>query len=280
VVETLVSGGFVPNDVRLDPDEEQLLIITGPNMAGKSTAMRQVALITVLAQAGAFVPARRARIGLVDRVFTRVGASDMLARGDSTFMVEMRETAAILRGATRRSLVVLDEIGRGTSTYDGLSIAWAVSEFLHDRLGARTLFATHYHELTALARSRPRVRNLQVAVRESGGGIVFLHRLVEGGASRSYGIEVARLAGLPRSVIDRARQVLGTLEQTGDRERGASAQLSLFGGEPAIAASVEPPPPPVSEGARAAIDALAAVDPDDLTPRAALDLVARLRALL
>jgi DNA mismatch repair protein MutS len=239
VVERLAAAGtFVPNDVTLDPDEGQLVILTGPNMAGKSTVMRQVALIAVMGQMGSFVPAKRARIGVVDRVFTRVGAADNLARGESTFMVEMRETANILRHASRRSLVILDEIGRGTSTYDGVSIAWAVAEHLHDGIGCKTLFATHYHELCALAGSHKRVRNLSVAVREWQGEIVFLHRLVEGGASRSYGIEVARLAGLPHRVVDRARAILAALESGEDREANlpthgmperGSGQLALFG---------------------------------------------------
>ena len=275
VVEKRVAG-FVPNDVRLDPEGAQLLVVTGPNMAGKSTAMRQVALVVVLAQSGGFVPAKRARIGIVDRIFTRVGASDNLARGDSTFMVEMRETAAILRFATRRSLVILDEIGRGTSTWDGVSIAWAVAEHLHDRIGARTMFATHYHELTALARSRPRVRNFQVAVREAKEGVIFLHRLIEGGASRSYGIEVARLAGLPRAVIDRARQVLGGLEQSDLRSSPrdpATPQLALFASTPPVATGPTP-------GEKEVLTRLAAIVTDDLSPRAAHDLLSSLRALL
>jgi DNA mismatch repair protein MutS len=232
VVEKLAAAGrFVPNDVTLDPDGEALLVITGPNMAGKSTAMRQTALIVVMAQLGSFVPARRARVGICDRVFTRVGASDNLARGESTFMVEMRETAHILGHATRRSLVVLDEIGRGTSTYDGLSIAWAVAEHIHDRIGARTMFATHYHELTALAETRPRVRNFSTAVREWRDEVVFLHKLVPGGASRSYGIQVARLAGLDKSVVTRARQILDALErgdELGPHALPQGEQLSLL----------------------------------------------------
>lgn len=214
VVEKALGPGesFVPNDVRLDRDSQQVLLITGPNMAGKSTVMRQVALTVVLAQAGCFVPAKSARIGLADRVFTRVGASDNLARGQSTFMVEMTETANILHHATRRSLVILDEIGRGTSTFDGLSIAWAVAEHLHDRVGARTLFATHYHELTDLAREKPRVHNCSIAVREHQGRIIFLRKLVLGAASRSYGIEVAKLAGLPPEVLARAKELLRNLE--------------------------------------------------------------------
>ena len=249
VVEAMLpadSGGFVPNDVSTtssaDPGGAQLLVITGPNMAGKSTVMRQAALVVLMAQAGSFVPAESARVGVVDRIFTRVGASDDLARGRSTFMVEMTETASILHNATRRSLVVLDEIGRGTSTFDGLSIAWAVAERLHDRTGCRTLFATHYHELQDLARERPRVRNLTVAVREVGDRVVFLRKLVPGGASRSYGIEVAKLAGLPAEVLARAREILRNLEslevdEAGHaalargaqrKERPAADQLGLF----------------------------------------------------
>src|SRR6185312_3139596 len=226
VIEALLPAGeFVPNDCRLDPDAEQLVLITGPNMAGKSTYMRQVAQIALLAQIGSFVPAKAATIGICDRVFTRVGAADNLSRGDSTFMVEMRETATILAKATRRSLIVLDEVGRGTSTFDGVSIAWAVAEHLHDAIGARTLFATHYHELVALADSRPRVRNVSVAVREHKNEIVFLRRVVPGGANKSYGIDVARLAGLPRQVIGRAREIMTRLE--GGSALGTSAQLSL-----------------------------------------------------
>ena len=216
VVERLLVGEpFVPNDTEMDASERQLLILTGPNMAGKSTYIRQVALIALMAQVGSFVPAGETRLGLVDRIFTRVGASDNLARGQSTFMVEMTETANIVRHATPRSLIILDEIGRGTSTYDGVSIAWAVAEYIHDAegLGARTLFATHYHELTDLALTKPRVRNLTVAVKEWDDQIIFLRRIIEGGSSRSYGIQVARLAGLPQAIIDRAKEILSNLEQ-------------------------------------------------------------------
>ncbi len=210
----LPSGAFVPNDTALDRMNGQVLILTGPNMAGKSTYLRQVALLALMAQVGSFIPADEARIGLVDRIFTRVGLQDDLAAGQSTFMVEMVETAAILHHATQRSLVVLDEIGRGTSTYDGMSIAQAVLEHLHNlpRLGCRTLFATHYHELTELARHLPRVRNYNVAVAEEGGDVVFLHRIVPGGADRSYGVHVAQLAGLPRPVVQRAWELLADLE--------------------------------------------------------------------
>ncbi len=286
VIETLVpAGAFVPNDARLDVEREQLVLVTGPNMAGKSTFMRQVAHIVLLAQVGSFVPARTATIGVCDRVFTRVGATDNLARGDSTFMVEMRETAAILAGATRRSLIILDEVGRGTSTFDGVSIAWAVAEFLHDAIGARTLFATHYHELTALADDRPRVCNVSALVREQGGEVVFLRRIVAGGASRSYGIDVARLAGLPRSVIARARAILaklegdGTLAATGrSLAQRPPGQLSLLSTSPAAPA---PPPPTttIDRGRDEIVSRLRRIDLDRTTPLAALTLLAELRAL-
>jgi DNA mismatch repair protein MutS len=222
---------FVPNDVRLDCVNNQLVIITGPNMAGKSTYIRQVALICLMAQMGGFVPAQEATIGLVDRIFTRVGASDNLVRGESTFMVEMRETADILKEATSRSLVILDEIGRGTSTFDGLSIAWAVAEYLHDKKGPKTLFATHYHELTELAMTKPRVKNYNVAISEWNGEIIFLRRIVEGGTSRSYGIQVARLAGLPEEVVARAREVLANLENEELDEKGMPRLAHAKGGE-------------------------------------------------
>jgi DNA mismatch repair protein MutS len=271
---TTAEGGFVPNDVHLDADEQQLLLVTGPNMAGKSTLIRQTALAVILAQMGGFVPARAARIGLCDRVFTRVGAGDNLARGESTFLVEMRETAHILRNASRRSLVVLDEIGRGTSTYDGVSIAWAVAEHLHDRLGARALFATHYHELTALPETHPRVVNVSVAAREWNGEVVFLRKLTAGGASRSFGVEVARLAGLPPEVVTRAREILASLEGRAPSPGGPvpvspgvglSPQLGLFEG---------------STEASEVLATLRRVDLDDLSPRAAWELLAELRRKL
>jgi DNA mismatch repair protein MutS len=209
--QNLIEEKFVPNDTVLDRDI-RLAIITGPNMAGKSTYIRQVALIVLMAQIGSWVPAAAAEIGLVDRIFTRVGANDDLARGQSTFMVEMNETANIVNNATERSLVILDEIGRGTSTFDGLSIAWSVAEFLHDQIKARTLFATHYHELTKLAEERKGVCNLNVAVREWNEQIIFLRKIVPGGADKSYGIQVARLAGLPKQILDRAKDILTHLE--------------------------------------------------------------------
>jgi DNA mismatch repair protein MutS len=212
--QTLVEEKFVPNDTSLDGENLRLAIITGPNMAGKSTYIRQVALIVLVAQIGSFVPAASAEIGLVDRIFTRVGANDDLARGQSTFMVEMNETSNIVNNATERSLVILDEIGRGTSTFDGLSIAWSVAEFLHDKIKARTLFATHYHELTKLTEDRPGVCNFNVAVREWSEQIIFLRKIIPGGADKSYGIQVARLAGLPKEILDRAKDILAHLENS------------------------------------------------------------------
>ena len=292
VVERLAAAGrFVPNDVALDASDDgdsddeahaaRLWLITGPNMAGKSTFMRQVALSVILAQMGSFVPARRARIGVVDRVLTRVGASDNLARGESTFMVEMKETANVLRGATRRSLVVLDEIGRGTSTYDGLAIAWAVAEHLHDVAHSRALFATHYHELTELSATRSGCENWSVSAREHEGEIVFLHKVQRGAASRSYGVACARLAGVPELVLARAKAILGDLEQGAalpggvhaslrGRTRAGRTQLDLFGGAPDA-------PPPTEH---AAVQTLRAVDVDRLTPLEALQLVARLKESL
>jgi len=233
VVERMMPRDkFIPNDLRLTNDA-RMIILTGPNMAGKSTVLRQIGLIVLMAQIGSFVPASEARIGIVDRIFTRVGASDNLVRGQSTFMVEMSETSAILHTATSRSLVLLDEIGRGTATYDGVSIAWAVTEHVHEHIGCKTVFATHYHELTQLADELPAVRNYNVAVREVGEQILFIHRLQPGGADRSYGIEVGRLAGLPRSVIDRAREMLTLLEEEqlvrGDASRSRDATTAMVG---------------------------------------------------
>jgi DNA mismatch repair protein MutS len=278
VVERLAAAGaFVPNDVALDaraPGNGQsaarLMVITGPNMAGKSTTMRQVALAVVMAQAGGFVPARDAQIGVVDRVYTRVGASDNLAQGQSTFMVEMQETANILRGASERSLVIVDEIGRGTSTYDGLAIAWAVAEYLHDVIKCRAMFATHYHELCALALSRPGVRNFNVAAREYQGGMVFLHKLIEGGANRSYGVAVAKLSGVPEPVLARARAVLARLEAgEGPSESSAASarpQLEMFVARPQAPSPVE--------------STLRELDVEQITPVQALLALSQLKALL
>jgi len=235
VEQSIGSDNFVPNDTYLCNDDTQLIILTGPNMSGKSTYLRQVVLIILLAQIGSFVPADSANVGIVDRIFTRIGAQEDLAAGQSTFMVEMTEAANILNNATPRSFIILDEIGRGTSTYDGLSIAWAVAEFIHNHpeLGAKTLFATHYHELVDLADILPRVKNFNVAVAEEGGKVIFLHKIVPGGTDRSYGIHVAQLAGLPRSVITRAQEVLAELEGHPSRKgkvsrQKASLQFPLF----------------------------------------------------
>ena len=274
VVETMMPREkFIPNDVMLD-DSARIIILTGPNMAGKSTLLRQVGLIQLLAQVGSFVPARAAVLPVCDRIFTRVGASDNLVRGQSTFMVEMHETAAILHNATARSLVLLDEIGRGTATYDGVSIAWAVTEHLHEKTRARTIFATHYHELTQLAGLLGGIANFNVAVREVGDDIVFLHHLRAGGADRSYGIEVGRLAGLPADVIARAREILRDLEGAhaaagaglghhGTHAPPAREQLSLF----------TPPEHP-------ALAELRGLDLNHLTPLQALNALAALKELI
>jgi len=239
VVERMLDGEpFIPNDTHLSNDDVQMVILTGPNMAGKSTYLRQVALIVLMAQIGSFVPADSATIGIVDRIFTRVGAQDDLATGRSTFMVEMEETANILNHATSRSLLILDEIGRGTSTYDGISIAQAVAEYIHNypKMGAKTIFATHYHELVELSSFLPRVKNFNVAVAEEKGRVIFLRRILPGGADKSYGIHVAQLAGLPRAVVHRAEEVLSSLEDrrqsSGKIKREASSlQLPLFAGD-------------------------------------------------
>ncbi|MCZ7619126.1 MAG: DNA mismatch repair protein MutS [Myxococcota bacterium] len=291
MLRSRTGDAFVPNDALLDPEEARLLLLTGPNMSGKSTYLRQVALIVLLAQIGSFVPADAARVGLVDRIFTRVGASDRLASGESTFLVEMRETAEILLEASRRSLVILDEIGRGTSTFDGLSIAWAVAEHLHDApmLRCRTLFATHYHELVELAGTHPHLRNAHFEVREWGQDVVFLRRLVPGGASRSYGIQVARLAGLPDAVIARAREILAVLEAhaadpvtardgaPAASDGRAAPQLSLFAGAPAVAPSQAASETPAE---RAVVQELCALELDRTTPLDALLLLQRWRERL
>ncbi|MEN8200614.1 MAG: DNA mismatch repair protein MutS, partial [Thermodesulfobacteriota bacterium] len=283
IERSLASGKFVPNDVHLDQEREEVLIITGPNMAGKSTILRQTALIVLMAQMGSFVPAESATIGVVDRIFTRVGAMDDLRRGQSTFMVEMNETANILNNATERSLVILDEIGRGTSTFDGLAIAWAVAEDLvqKNERGVKTLFATHYHELTDLTRTEDRVRNYSIAVREWNDSIIFLHKLVKGGTNRSYGIQVAGLAGVPDRVVKRAGEILHNIEQGEFSQDGTPAiakgtkikqrkkkvhpnQLPLF-------------PTTKNDELRARLEGL---DADSLSPRQALDEIYELLKLL
>ncbi|MEG2171910.1 MAG: DNA mismatch repair protein MutS [Desulfovibrionaceae bacterium] len=285
VVEAIIgSANFVPNDLRLD-DQRRQCIITGPNMAGKSTILRQTALIAILAQMGSFVPAEKAHVGLVDRVFSRVGATDNLAQGQSTFMVEMMETARILRQSTRKSLVILDEIGRGTSTYDGLALAWAVVEELSRRAGGsiRTLFATHYHELTALEGQIAGVFTMNIAIREVGGQILFLHRLVPGPSDRSYGVEVARLAGVPAPVVQRARELLGQLEQkrlhstlpTAPSKAEAATLPGII--VPASAKTVKDLPPALPhvspEAEHPLVSVLHDIDPENLTPLQAFKLI-------
>ncbi|MFA7348206.1 MAG: DNA mismatch repair protein MutS [Desulfurivibrionaceae bacterium] len=277
IERALPPGRFVPNDIHLDQESEEVLIITGPNMAGKSTVLRQTALITLMAQMGGFVPAAAAEIGVVDRIFTRVGASDNLRRGQSTFMVEMNETANILNNATDRSLVILDEIGRGTSTFDGLSIAWAVAEDLVNKngRGVKTIFATHYHELTELAATNNRVKNYNIAVREWNDTIIFLHKLLPGGTNRSYGIQVAALAGVPAKVVARAKELLHNIEQ-GEFNRQ---------GEPRIATSPRKKKPQpgqlslFSTEESKAVRRLREINPDSLSPREALDLLYELKRL-
>ena len=275
VVELTAENRFVPNNSLLSCDDDQLIILTGPNMAGKSTYLRQTALITLMAQIGSFVPAEAATIGLVDRIFTRVGASDDLATGQSTFMVEMTETANILNNATERSLVILDEIGRGTSTFDGLSIAFAVAEHLHEEIGCKTLFATHYHQLNQLEQTLKRAKNYRIAVKEDDSGITFLRRIVKGGTDKSYGIHVARLAGLPDEVLYRAERVLKSLEEndeTAEKSRGLAAKNTTI-----------PPPLPRTQltlfevKEHPVVEELLNIDLDDMTPREALNALARLQ---
>jgi len=271
VIEQQELGGgerFVPNDLYLNSTTHTILVLTGPNMGGKSTYLRQTALITILAQMGSFVPARSARMGLIDRVFTRIGASDNLARGRSTFMIEMTETAAILHTATARSLILLDEVGRGTATYDGLAIAWAAVEYIHARMRAKTLFATHYFELTELAEQLSGVKNYHLAVKETGGGIVFLRKVEPGAADRSYGIEVAKLAGLPYEVIVRAREVLAEHENA---ERQVTGHLSPGAGPPAAQLTIFTPL------SQPVLERLREVDLNRLTPIEALNLLAELK---
>ena len=275
------GGPFVANDCDLSPPADatagRIWLVTGPNMAGKSTFLRQNALIAVLAQTGSFVPARAAHIGVVDRLFSRVGAADDLARGHSTFMVEMVETAAILNQAGERALVILDEIGRGTATFDGLSIAWATIEHLHESNRCRTLFATHFHEMTALAARLPRLHNATMRVKEWHGDVVFLHEVVPGAADRSYGIQVAKLAGLPATVIERAKLILAQIEA----EDRTSPARKLIDDLPLFAASRPAHAPPSRDAALSALlEALAALHPDDMSPRDALETLYVLKAQL
>ncbi len=267
VVEKLLQGErYVPNDTHFDANE-RIHVITGPNMAGKSTAIRQVALITLMAQIGSFVPAAQATIGLVDRIFTRIGAQDEIHSGQSTFMVEMTETAALLQCSSPRSLLILDEIGRGTSTYDGLAIARAVIEYIHNhqRLNCKTLFATHYHELTELEKILPRVRNYNVAVTEDGDRIVFMHKVVPGGADRSYGVHVAQLAGMPRSLVNRAKEILHDLEQN-----GSDFEIKRRAKHAPQAHNPQTPLPGLVDVPNPVIDALGAIKVDELSPMEAM----------
>jgi DNA mismatch repair protein MutS len=233
VIEELLPAGekYIPNNTTVDPENDQILIITGPNMSGKSSYLRQVGLIVLLAQIGSFVPAKKAKIGIVDRIFTRVGAMDNIARGESTFLIEMQESANILNNLTPKSLVLLDEVGRGTSTYDGISIAWAITEFIHEHpsVKAKTLFATHYHELNALASLYQRIKNLRVEVKEIGDKVIFLHKIHEGTADHSFGIHVAQMAGLPDNVIKRSKEILHNFEKREERARRKDEfQINLF----------------------------------------------------
>ena len=276
------SGKFVPNDILLDQSSEEVLIITGPNMAGKSTVLRQTALIVLMAQMGSFVPADSATIGVVDRIFTRVGAMDDLRRGQSTFMVEMNETANILNNATEKSLVILDEIGRGTSTYDGLAIAWAVAEDLvmKNGKGVKTLFATHYHELTDLARTQPRVHNYSIGVREWNETIIFLHKLIKGGTNRSYGIQVAGLAGVPARVVKRAQEILANIEK-GEFDQYGQPIIAKSRQEQNQTKPKSPRQPSLFSTPQDPLrDVLTSTVVDDLSPRQALELLYDLKKLL
>jgi DNA mismatch repair protein MutS len=266
-MEQTREGRFIGNDLYLNASEEgpSLLLVTGPNMGGKSTYLRQAAMLALMAQMGCFVPADRLRLGLVDRIYTRIGASDNVARGRSTFMVEMMETATILNTATRRSLILLDEMGRGTATFDGLALAWSTVEYLQAEIGARTLFATHYHELTILAEKLPRVRNLRVGVKETPAGIVFLHSIEPGAADKSYGIDVAKLAGLPMAVIERARRIL--------RQHEKQEQQNV---------QIETEPEPMQMAiftplSQKIVDRIEATDVNQLTPLQALNLLEELK---
>jgi DNA mismatch repair protein MutS len=280
VIERMMTGDrFVPNTVTMGDESRQILIITGPNMAGKSTILREVALVVLMAQIGSFVPAESVALSIVDRIFTRVGALDNLGQGESTFMVEMQETARILNTATEKSLIILDEIGRGTSTFDGLSIAWAVAEYLHDwdGRGIKTLFATHYHELTDLVATKPRVKNYNVAVREWNGEIIFLRKLIEGGTNRSYGIQVAKLAGIPKEVIERSKEILNNIEK---------GELNEVG-EPNIARSKKRPKKHsdvqlqlFKTSNQALLDKLEQIDISHTTPLDALNFLNELKQLV
>jgi DNA mismatch repair protein MutS len=276
---------YVPNDVLLDNNGQQIIIITGPNMAGKSALLRQTALIVLMAQMGSFVPAESASIGVVDKIFTRVGASDNISLGESTFMVEMNEAASILNNLSERSLVLFDELGRGTSTYDGISIAWAIVEYIHEQKGhAKTLFATHYHELNEMEESFQRIRNYNVSVREANGKVIFMRKLVRGGSEHSFGIHVAKLAGMPSSIVQRANQILKDLEQGArNQESGAKSQEKIGGGKASVSApngmqlSFFQLDDPVLEQIR---DEVKNMDINNLTPLEALNKLSEIKKLV
>jgi len=280
VIEKQLPPGesYVPNDVILDTEDQQIIILTGPNMSGKSALLRQTALIVLMAQTGCFVPAKSAKIGVVDKIFTRVGASDNISLGESTFMVEMNETASILNNLSERSLILLDEIGRGTSTYDGISIAWAMVEYLHEnRMRAKTLFATHYHELNEMENSFSRVRNYNVSIKEMNNKVIFLRKLKRGGSEHSFGIHVAKMAGIPRSVVNRAEKILKELEQSHTKQELAKPIADLADHREGLQLSIFQLDDPVLKQIR---DELLEIDIDNLTPVEALNKLYNIRKLL
>jgi DNA mismatch repair protein MutS len=273
-----VGEPYVPNDLILDTDDQQIIILTGPNMSGKSALLRQTALIVLMAQTGCFVPAKAAKIGIVDKIFTRVGASDNISLGESTFMVEMNETASILNNLSDRSLILLDEIGRGTSTYDGISIAWAMVEYLHEnRMRAKTLFATHYHELNEMENSFPRVKNYNVSIKEMNNKVIFLRKLKKGGSEHSFGIHVAKMAGMPKSVVKRADEILKELEQSHDKQKLTKPIADIAGHREGLQLSIFQLDDPVLKQIR---DEILELDIDNLTPVEALNKLYNIKKLL
>jgi DNA mismatch repair protein MutS len=280
VIEKQLPSGesYVPNDLVLDTEDQQIIILTGPNMSGKSALLRQTALIVLMAQTGCFVPAKAAKIGMVDKIFTRVGASDNISLGESTFMVEMNETASILNNLSDRSLVLLDEIGRGTSTYDGISIAWAMVEYLHEnKLRAKTLFATHYHELNEMESSFSRVKNYNVSIKELNNKVIFLRKLKRGGSEHSFGIHVARMAGMPRSVVNRADEILKELEQSHDKRELKKPIAEIAGHREGMQLSIFQLDDPVLKQIR---DEILEIDIDNLTPVEALNKLYNIKKVL
>ena len=273
-----VGESYVPNDLVLDTEDQQIIILTGPNMSGKSALLRQTALIVLMAQTGCFVPAKAAKIGMVDKIFTRVGASDNISLGESTFMVEMNETASILNNLSDRSLILLDEIGRGTSTYDGISIAWAMVEYLHEnKLRAKTLFATHYHELNEMENSFSRVKNYNVSIKELNNKVIFLRKLKRGGSEHSFGIHVARMAGMPRSVVSRADEILIELEQSHEKQELTKPIADIAGHREGLQLSIFQLDDPVLKQIR---DEILEIDIDNLTPVEALNKLYNIKKLL